>query len=182
MYPLIKFSRYDFNNDGITDQFFYQITWEDPEKAVKNLIRINITIDFEYKLSKHVSSTMSKTMSLMLNTNNMYYTKVIGDLILKQKHAFPKDEGSELTLDYTTFTIKNKDFPARQINLKINVPSYQEFIYELPVFTKLKFSWVQYCAIFIPIYIFFYFIRSCLFKNRVLASTIVSELPKLKIN
>ena len=85
--------------------------------------------------------------------------------------------------DYDTYIEPLRNPKIVKMDIDINVPSFQKILYKTPLFTKIKFFWVQYFAVFIPIGCIIYFIIQFVFRNHIV-STINSndiEIQKKKI-
>ena len=54
-----------------------------------------------------------------------------------------------------------------KLDIDINVPSFQKILFKTPLFTKIKFFWVQYVAVLIPIGCIMYFIMQFVFRNHI---------------
>ena len=64
------------------------------------------------------------------------------------------------------------------IDVKVEIPSYQEILYYQPHYMNLKFKWIQYFAIFIPTFIVCKIFIQFILKNRVFNVSMESDLPK----
>jgi len=85
--------------------------------------------------------------------------------------------------DYETYIEPLRNPRIVKMDIDINVPSFQKILFTTPLFTKIKFFWVQYLAVFIPIGCIMYFIMQFVFRNHIV-STINSNdigLEKKKI-
>lgn len=100
--------------------------------------------------------------------------------IASQK-AFYYNRDVYTVFDYNKVVIPYKNKDVVQIDLTVNIPSFQPILWEIPVITKLKFVWVQFMALFIPVYVILRLIQFYIFKNRIFPSVPVSDLPKMRI-
>lgn len=85
--------------------------------------------------------------------------------------------------DYETFIEQIRNPKIVKMDIDIYVPNFQKILLETPLFTKIKFFWVQYCALFIPIACIIYFIMQFVFRNHIV-NTINSndiEFKKQKV-
>ena len=57
-----------------------------------------------------------------------------------------------------------------KLDIDINVPNFQKILFKAPLFTKIKFFWVQYFAVFIPIGCIIYFIVQFVFRNHIVST------------
>ena len=69
--------------------------------------------------------------------------------------------------DYETFIEPIRNPKIVKLDIDINVPSFQKILYKTPLFTKIKFFWVQYVAVLIPIGCIMYFIMQFVFRNHI---------------
>ena len=94
--PLIKYSYFDDNNDGLIDRFNFKITFQnDDVKQVKN---IKLVFFFEYEFRTVVVGRMNTVAMVDIDTPlGASYIKIDGDLNLQQKTA----------IDRTTFYNEN---------------------------------------------------------------------------
>lgn len=67
-----------------------------------------------------------------------------------------------------------------QLEIIVNIPSFEEYTVVVPSFTQVKFAWIQYLAMFLPIAFVCYVIMIYIFTNRIFQCTTVSDLPKLR--
>jgi hypothetical protein len=66
---------------------------------------------------------------------------------------------------------------STEINVQISIPSFQKFQYVTPILLQLKNAWVQYLAIFIPVFIVIYLIMRFLFKYQIFDTAVNNDLP-----
>ena len=72
---------------------------------------------------------------------------------------------------------KNQTLGDLFVNININIPNNQQFWYEMPNYMNLKFKWIEYLALLIPLYFFYNKMQVFNFKNKVFKSQVVSTLP-----
>ena len=95
--PLIKYSYFDDNNDGLIDRFNFKITFlaDYPVDQIKN---IKLVFFFRYEFKENVVGKMNTVAMADIDTPlGASYIKVDGDLNLQQKNA----------IDRTTFYNEN---------------------------------------------------------------------------
>ena len=94
--PLIKYSYFDDNNDGLIDRFNFKITFQNDD--VKRLKNIKLVFFFEYEFRTVVVGRMNTVAMVDIDTPlGASYIKIDGDLNLQQKTA----------IDRTTFYNEN---------------------------------------------------------------------------
>ena len=62
------------------------------------------------------------------------------------------------------------------IKIEINIPKIQEVFYIESVFEALKYAWMQYFYIFLPIYIALYILFKFIIQNNIFYSHSKSDL------
>lgn len=82
--------------------------------------------------------------------------------------------------DYETFIIPMKNPKIVKIEVNINVPGFQKILYSTPLFTKIKFFWVQYTSFLIPFIGIFYFIVQFVFRNKIVNSITSNDIGEKK--
>ena len=199
--PLIKYEYFDDNNDGLIDRFKFIITFLSKVKNIKN---IKLIFGFKYEFRINVVGKMHTIAMVDIDTPfGASYIQVDGDLTLKQKSpidrtTFYNEYYYETILkntcdfneivneyysrnfstyyDYDTYIIPMKHPKILKLVVNINVPSFQKILYTTPLFTKIKFFWVQYASILIPISIISYFIMKFAFRNHIVKSITSNDI------
>lgn len=194
--PLIKYEYFDDNNDDIIDRFKYIITFETDD--VRNLQNIKLIIGFKYEFRINVVGRMHTIAVVDIDTPfGASYIQVDGDLTLKQKSPIDRTtfynehyygtilpnttDFNEIVneyysrnfttyYDYDTYIVPMKNPKIVRIEVNINIPSFQKILYSTPLFTKIKFFWVQYAAVLIPVAGIAYFIMQFAFRNHIISS------------
>jgi hypothetical protein len=64
------------------------------------------------------------------------------------------------------------------LDIMINIPKSQEILYKPGVMETLKFAWVQYVFILVPVLMLTFMGLSYLFKFRILEALLVSDLKE----
>ena len=175
--PLIKYSFFDDNNDGLKDRFKFKITFY-PDN-MNNLKNIKLVFLFKYEVRTNVVGRMNTVAMVDIDTPlGASYIKVDGNLNLMQKSSmdrttfyneyyyrniFNNTNGEYLSFDeianeyysrnfstyydYDTYIIPMKNPNAVKIEVNINIPSFQKILFSTPLFTKIKFFLLQYFSI-----------------------------------
>ena len=211
--PLIKYEYFDDNNDGLIDRFKFKISFitDEGTKNINN-IRLIFLFKYEFKVNI-VGKMDTAAFIDIDTPLGASYIKVNGNLKLKQKSPIDRttfyDEiyyenifnnsnekinfyeaqseyysrNFSTYYDYETYIEPLRNPRIVKMDIDINVPSFQKILFTTPLFTKIKFFWVQYLAVFIPIGCIMYFIMQFVFRNHIV-STINSNdigLEKKKI-
>ena len=82
--------------------------------------------------------------------------------------------------NYEKFIAPYRSETNVQIDVTVNIPSFQKILYYTPQLTKFKFFFIQLVAVFIPCYIIFDLVLVFLFRNKIFPCSITSDLPKIK--
>ena len=181
--PLIKYSSYDDNNDGLIDRFNFRISFF-TDDLTKNLNNLRLIFFFDYEFKVNIAGKMNTSAFIDIDTPlGASYIKVIGNLNLNQKSPIDRTTfyneyyyenilndsyyGEKINFyeiqseyynrnfstfyDYETFIEPMRNSKIVKLDIDINVPNFQKILFKAPLFTKIKFFWVQYFAVFIPI-------------------------------
>jgi len=82
------------------------------------------------------------------------------------KYNYEKIEIAENSINSTSITI----------NMDMHIPKLQEVLYYQSVFEALKYAWMQYFYIFLPIYIILYILFKFIIQNNIFYSNVKSDL------
>ena len=82
--------------------------------------------------------------------------------------------------DYQSYIVPMKNPKYVKIEVNINVPSFQKVLLTTPLFTKIKFFWIQYAAFLIPVGYIFYFITSFVFRNHIINTITSNDIGERK--
>ena len=74
------------------------------------------------------------------------------------------------TYDYESYIEPLRHPKIVKLDIDIIIPSFQKILFSTPLFTKIKFFWVQYFAVFIPIGCILYFIMQFVFRNHIVST------------
>lgn len=198
--PLIKVREYDYDSDGLIDEFMFKISIPFKTQNPANIKNIKILFFFNYQFNDYHIKWKSEDSICEINIDTPYglsYLKTIGEIKLKQSEPFPSNNYisyKSVNYDeiiskyyqrtiYTYYEYEKIAMPRRSgdfvvIESHIKVPSYQEVIFETPSFSGLKLSWIQYFAIFIPLYVIAKLLLMGLLKNDLVFSKKNNDLPR----
>ena len=196
--PLIKYEYFDDNNDGLIDRFKFIITFLSENSDVRQIKNIKLIFGFKYEFRINVVGKMHTIAMVDIDT-----PQVDGDLTLKQKSPIDRttfynehyygtilpntSDFNEIVneyykrnfstyYDYDTYIIPMKHPKILKLVVNINVPSFQKILYTTPLFTKIKFFWVQYASILIPIATISHFIMKFAFRNHIVKSITSNDI------
>jgi hypothetical protein len=209
IFPLIKVKAFDENFDGLINKYDFRIAFNNDINDIIKNIKIILFFQYSLKENVNGSMVTPAAIDID-TPNGAGYIKINGDLNLYQKAPLTKNtfeqydysnvfgsnyieqkeydeilkEFSERNVstifEYDRFVSPLRSMSTVQIDVTVNIPSFQKILYATPQLTKFKFFWVQLMAIFIPCYIIFDIILVFLFKNKIFPCSITSDLPKIK--
>ena len=65
-----------------------------------------------------------------------------------------------------------------KITAEIHIPTQQKILYRRPAYINLKFRWIEYLALFIPVVFITYSIISFMFRYQLVECSVISSIPK----
>ena len=80
------------------------------------------------------------------------------------------------TLKYNYEKIEKRSNNKLIINIEMNIPKLQRVFYIQSVFEAIKYAWMQYFYIFLPIYIILYIIYKFIIESNIFYTHIKSDL------
>ncbi|CDW72377.1 UNKNOWN [Stylonychia lemnae] len=172
--PAISTSSQDFNRDGMAERWNISMK---VRKPADNLLLSQVTViaGFDYQTVGVVDMQMKSLAILqksipIYDTNPVSRIKAIGSLQLKQLYPLRRVRGIRSLYNDNLFGYL-EGVPSQSyldIDLVINIPTYQEILYIPNVWEILKFAWIQYYSFMIIIYVFLYhFFYGYVIKNKV---------------
>lgn len=205
--PMVKYEDFDINYDRLIDQYLFKINFYTNPGKIRN---IKLLFLFDYTLTTRVQGTIQTLAVVDIDTPlGASYVRAEGELRIKQKgplnintlttgnynedifksrtpieydellDAF-RDRRVSTVFDYDKVVIPMKHDQITQLEIIVNIPSFEEYTVEVPSFTQLKFAWIQYLTMFIPIAFAIYSIKVYILTNRIFQCTTVSDLPKFR--
>ena len=187
--------RYETNNDGIANNnyninikliFFvnYRLT-----KQVKLLMTPMIYVDIpiingakEINLSGDLELVQKSPIVSTTVTSQIYNKKK--PLTVDEKLNSPLDllniyneyKNMNYTLKYNYEKIEKRSDNKLILNIEMNIPKLQRIFYIQSVFEAIKYAWMQYFYIFLPIYIILYMIYKFIIESNIFSTHIKSDL------
>lgn len=67
-----------------------------------------------------------------------------------------------------------------QLNMKIRVPTHEDVVYHRPLLESLKFAWVQYLGLLLPIGALLYWFAGFVYSSQILESKVVYERERFE--
>ncbi len=209
IFPLIKVKALDENFDGLINKYDFRIAFNKELNDVIKNIKIILFFNYTLKENAKFSMVTPAVIDID-TPNGAGYIKINGDLNLFQKapltsNSYSQNDYSNVfgenydeykeydeilkefsernistIFEYDRFVAPLRSKDTVQIDISVNIPSFQKILYITPPLTKFKFFWIQLIAVFIPCYIIFDIILVFLFKNKIFPCSITSDLPKIK--
>ena len=192
--------------DGKTDKIIFKGTLEKKESKQLDYLRIMCFLNYEIK--KEIKKKFLVMALVELNSiKNVKEIDIKGNLLLSHNEPFEYPEASTTQeLKDTYFDIVRdeeqifKDFSFNrpqvakydiykeefhtgnsgqlEFNIEINIPTQQKIIYRRPAYINLKFRWIEYLALFIPVAFIVYSIISFMFRYQLVECSVISSIPK----
>jgi len=91
-------------------------------------------------------------------------------------YYYNKYKNLNYTLKYNYEKIEKKSDGNLIINIEMNIPKLQRVFYIQSVFEAIKYAWMQYFYIFLPIYIILYLIYKFIIESNIFYSHVKSDL------
>ena len=91
-------------------------------------------------------------------------------------YYYNKYKNLNYTLKYNYEKIEKKSDGKLIINIEMNIPKLQRVLYIQSVFEAIKYAWMQYFYIFLPIYIILYLIYKFIIESNIFYSHAKSDL------
>ena len=112
----------------------------------------------------------------------LYYTDIFQNATSPYDFVSMYQEFSQRNLT-TSYTYDKLVMPYRsnretELDVIIQIPSYQQITYVTPILLTLKLAWIQYLTIFIPTAVIIYLICLFMFKYQIFPTAVVNDLPK----
>ena len=119
---------------------------------------------------------MTSILNLYLFNFNYFVFKYKIKLKIFVKKYYNKYKNLNYTLKYNYEKIEKKSDGNLIINIEINIPKLQRVLYIQSVFEAIKYAWMQYFYIFLPIYIALYILFKFIIQNNIFYSHSKSDL------
>jgi hypothetical protein len=87
-----------------------------------------------------------------------------------------KSQNYTLKYNYEKIVRTNSENENIEIKIDMNIPKMQKILYVESVYEALKYAWMQYFYIFLPIYIFIYVIFKFIIQNNIFYSDSKSDI------
>jgi hypothetical protein len=142
------------------------------DSGAKN-IKLNGDIELVQK-SPIISTTIT---SQLYNYENPFY-----DIDTKLNSPFDfyyyynKYKNLNYTLKYNYEKNEQDSSDKLGINIEINIPKLQRVFYIQSIFETIKYAWMQYFYIFLPIYFVLYILFKFIIQNNIFYSNVKSDL------
>jgi len=91
-------------------------------------------------------------------------------------HYYNKYKNLNYTLKYNYEKVEENSSGSLKINIEMNIPKLQRIFYIQSVYEAIKYAWMQYFYIFLPIYIILYIIYKFIIGSNIFYSHVKSDL------
>ena len=176
------------NNNNIDVKLIFFVNYR-LTKEVKLLMTPMIYVDIpiingakEINLSGDLELVQKSPIVSTTVTSQIYNKKK--PLTVDEKLNSPLDllniyneyKNMNYTLKYNYEKIEKKSDGKLIINIEMNIPKLQRVFYIQSVFEAIKYAWMQYFYIFLPIYIILYIIYKFIIESNIFYTHIKSDL------
>ena len=162
-------------------------------KKVKLIMTPMIYINIPVDLSNSNGKEIRLNGNLELIQKSPIVSTAVTSQIYYEEYPFKIDynESTPFDLLYYYNKYKNNNYTVKyyyekiekpieerkiQITIEMNIPKLQQIFYIQSVFEALKYAWMQYFSIFLPIYIVLYITLKFIIENNIFYSNIKSDL------
>ena len=136
-------------------------------------IRLNGNLELIQK-SPIVSTAITSQIYYEENPFKIYYEEAAPFDLL---YYYNKYINNNYTVKYKYEKIEKPILENKiQITIEMNIPKMQQIFYIQSVFEAIKYAWMQYFYIFLPIYLILYIIFKFIIENNIFYSNIKSDL------
>jgi len=207
--PLIKYEYFDDNNNGLIDRFKFKITFKADVPNLKN-IKLVFLFKYEFKINIfgrmytvamadidtplgasyiQLDGDLNLKQKAPIDRTTFYNDKYYENIFENNRERYFSfneianeyyKRNFSTIYDYDTYIMPMKNPRIVRIEANINVPSFQKILYLTPLFTKIKFFWIQYAAVLIPVAGIFYFILQFVFRNHIVDTINSSDIAVKK--
>ena len=207
--PLIKYEYFDDNNNGLIDRFKFKITFKADVPNLKN-IKLVFLFKYEFKINIfgrmytvamadidtplgasyiQLDGDLNLKQKAPIDRTTFYNDKYYENIFENNRERYFSfneianeyyKRNFSTIYDYDTYIMPMKNPRIVRIEANINVPSFQKILYLTPLFTKIKFFWIQYAAVLIPVAGIFYFILQFVFRNHIVDTINSSDISVKK--
>ena len=207
--PLIKYEYFDDNNNGLIDRFKFKITFKTDVPNLRN-IKLVFLFKYEFKINIfgrmytvamadidtplgasyiQLDGDLNLKQKAPIDRTTFYNDKYYENIFENNRERYFSfneianeyyKRNFSTIYDYDTYIMPMKNPRIVRIEANINVPSFQKILYLTPLFTKIKFFWIQYAAVLIPVAGIFYFILQFVFRNHIVDTINSSDIAVKK--
>ena len=175
---------YDDDNDGINDRLIIRYETNNNNEIISNKKDFKLLFFLKYRLTKQVKLLMTPMVYIDSTTITSQIYNKEKPLNVDENLYSPFDmlnlynEYKELnyTLKYNYEKVEKSAQGKLIINIEMNIPKLQRVFYIQSVFEAIKYAWMQYFYIFLPIYIILYSIYKFIIESNIFYSHVKSDL------
>ena len=146
-----------------------------PILDAKNVSEIKLSGNLEFIQKSPIHST-TITSQIYYKKNPFGEKKPYFDLL----HYYNEYKSYNYTVKYNYEKIETSETESNNniinINIDMYIPKLQEVLYYQSVFEAIKYAWMQYFYIFLPIYFVLYILFKFIIQNNIFYSNVKSDL------
>ena len=161
-------------------------------KKVKLIMTPIVYLDIPILDAKKVSEIILNGNLELIQKSPIHSTTITSQIYYKKNpfgekkpyfdllHYYNEYKSYNYTVKYNYEKIENIESGSNNneinINIDMYIPKLQEVLYYQSVFEALKYAWMQYFYIFLPIYIILYILFKFIIQNNIFYSNVKSDL------
>ncbi len=144
---------------------------------LKNPINKEIILNGNLELVQKSPIVRTAVTNQLYNEQNPFEIKYKDASYFDLLYYYHKYKSNNYTVKYNYEKIEKKVNDGKiKVTIVMNIPKMQQVFYVDSVFEALKYAWMQYFYIFLPIYIILYMIFKFIIKNNIFYSDSKSDL------
>ena len=144
---------------------------------LKNPINKEIILNGNLELVQKSPIVRTAVTNQLYNEQNPFEIKYKDASYFDLLYHYNKYKSNNYTVKYNYEKIEKKVNDGKiKVTIVMNIPKMQQVFYVDSVFEALKYAWMQYFYIFLPIYIILYMIFKFIIKNNIFYSDSKSDL------
>ena len=146
--------------------------------TVSGASKIYIDGDLNFQQIQPIKAT--QTTQVDYNTTVLSFTSVADDFLPLLLLRY-NDRNYTTKYDYNQPLVVPLGFSDKSIiSMKVRIPQYQEFEYAPSFLEVMKFAWIQYICLLIPVGYLIYRFAGFIFRNQILESHVTYEIKIIK--
>ena len=186
------FSSIDINNNKLDIKLMFFLKY-----GLRKKVKLIMTPMVYINLPVYLNNALGKEIRLNGNLELIQKSPIVSTAVTSQIYYEEKpfkvyyEEAAPFDLLYYYNKYINNNYTVKynyekiekpiedkkiQITIEMNIPKMQQILYIQSVFEAIKYAWMQYFFIFLPIYMVLYIIFKFIIENNIFYSNIKSDL------